>query len=115
VPLHKVSNTGNVPVGVDIRYVIPETYAEVRIKPGLEQGVDTFVTWVGDKPQTVLNPDGSGVALISEILPNVSIPVMLVYGAPKELSAGDAGMSVSYELRAYRSEEKPIMGRKLPK
>ena len=95
-PLHTIKNTGNVPVSVDIGYgpladVVPLPH------PGYEQGLDTFITVVGE---SVL-PPSERLNLDHVINPDMAESLPLKFGAPTALSEPVPGMGVSYEVRAY--------------
>lgn len=91
--LHKVKNTGSVPVNVEIKY---GAVAGEGIQPGVGQGVDVFITKVGGE---ILLPDGS--RFISSVQPGISEPLSFTYGAPTKVSGGVTNMSASYEIRAF--------------
>ncbi len=93
---HKVHNTGTVTVKVAIAYGSYSGMYGIP-RPGLEQGLDTFITLIKDGD--VLPPnEGRGVFTIG---PTEGAPLNLTYGAPKELSQPVKGMGVNYELKAY--------------
>jgi len=98
-----VKNVGNTPVAVEMSYGAT-IQVEGQIRPGLEQGLDTFITLVEVDPTVrllpaVLNP--AGVLPISlNIGPEEQVPLIMHYGAPTDLSDNAAGSSVIYELRA---------------
>ncbi len=122
-PIHRIVNTGNVPVVVDIGYG-PWLYADKNgdgkiddmddnsryigvIHPGLEPGLNTFATAV----QSTVTKDGKyGWATIppngrvgaARIAPNNKQSLGLVYYSPTALSKNaPSSMSATYELRAY--------------
>lgn len=100
--LHHIFNTGNVTVKVAIAYG-PQIDQYGIPRPGLEQGLDTFITLIEDGE--VLPPnEGRGVFTIG---PTEGAPLNLTYGAPKELSQPVKGMGVNYELKAY-PEYRPV-------
>lgn len=98
--LHHIFNTGNVTVKVAIAYG-PQIDQYGIPRPGLEQGLDTFITLIEDGE--VLPPnEGRGVFTIG---PTEGAPLNLTYGAPKELSQPVRGMGVAYDLKAYPGNE----------
>jgi hypothetical protein len=92
--IHKVTNTGNVPVRIDIGY---GPQPDGLIHPGLEQGLDTFTTAIGGS----IIPPNERVSLNGYIYPGKEPPLPLTYGAPTALSEPTEGMSATYEIRAY--------------
>jgi beta propeller repeat protein len=93
IPMHAITNTGNVPVMIDIGY---GPWAHSIIHPGYEQGQDTFVTLT---ERSVMPPYGR--MAIMDLDPGVTRPLRLTYGAPVKLSEASDGMSAVYEIRAY--------------
>ena len=107
-PMHNIRNAGNVAVTVDIGYggyIMPSKpglslYPIIR--PGLEQGKDTFITGLGRVDNhTVLPPNKRLKA--GSVKPEQMIPLWLTYGAPTEVSKYIKSHSTSYSLRAYGS------------
>jgi len=97
-PQHKVLNTGNINVLIGVQYgPMLETIVLQPIHPGLEQGLDTYVTWVGE----AVLPPTEGLQLDHLTPPGAAEPLPLKYGAPKEVSEGITGMDARYEIRAY--------------
>lgn len=95
VPIHQITNTGNVLVMVDIGYG-PQIDEYPSVRPGLAQGKDTFTTEV---VTTVIPPDRK--VRFTSIMPGKQVPLSLTYGAPIALSQGIKDHGVTYELRAY--------------
>jgi len=109
-PQHKIRNTGNVPVYVDIGYL---TCGGVRGAPkpgpsGVGRKPYTFFTIEGVNGQTLpYQPDVNGAypkQRIGLISVSGEMPLPLTYGAPTQVSQGVNGMSASYEIRAYPQE-----------
>ena len=96
-PIHKITNTGNVPVMVDIGYV-----GVIDMIPGLVQGTDTCITGVGLNDEII--PPNSKVVVDQRIEAGEEKPMLLMFGAPTALSGSNNGGSVNYELRAYAVE-----------
>ena len=102
--MHSIKNTGTVYAGVDIRYGL---IAGGPIHPGgYEMGKDTFATYVyapvdGQDREYVIPPDGQGAVGLGGISAGNTIPLKMTYCAPTEVSQPVAGMSVTYEIRAY--------------
>lgn len=95
-PIHKIKNTGTVPIFVGMAYVPVDASAGTP-QPGLEQGLDTFITIA----QSVVIPPVGEVHIIKGLAPAAEEPVNLTYGAPTELSKTISGMEAVYEFRAY--------------
>jgi hypothetical protein len=94
-PMHKIHNTGNVPVVIDIGYgIMVDVY--LLPHPGLEQGRDTYITLCGD----VAIPPNERIKVLG-IGPNEGAPLSMTYGAPTALSQPVQGMGAGYEIRAY--------------
>ena len=94
--IHSIKNTGNIPVMVDMGYgpladVVPLPH------PGYEQGLDTFITVVGES----ILPPSERLNLDHALNPDTAESLSLKFGAPTALSEQVPGMGVSYELRAY--------------
>ena len=101
-PLHNIKNIGNVPIAVDMGYG-PRHYGEI-IAPGMEQGVNTFITIVGPR-ERVLPPDAR-LGVVKILDPSEETPLALTYGAPTAIENSQdvltIGHGTSYELRAYK-------------
>jgi len=93
--IHNIINTGTVPALVEIGYA---KEGDTIIKPGTEQGVDTFVTLLNETPIPTDGTLGIGVAEPDTEKP---LAVPLTYGAPTELTEDTPGMSTTYKIRAY--------------
>jgi hypothetical protein len=102
-----IKNTGTVPVLTDIGYGV-QTQEYPSVKPGLEQGKDTFTTEVIIPVPNIPPPK----QLIRVIPPDRRMKLMaigvskaepldLIYGAPTALSAGIKDHGAKYDIRAY--------------
>lgn len=96
VPMHKIHNTGNVSVMVSIGYGI---MADVLPRPGLEQGVDTYITVAN----TTVIPPQNGVK-VAIVAPGEAAPLPLTFGAPTALSQPAQNMGAGYDVRAYATD-----------
>lgn len=115
-PMHYISNTGNVPVLVEIGYG-PQIDRDIAgiVHPGLIQGLDTFTTAVGAEASgagkgVIIPPNGRVKA--ANVAANSSEGLILTYGAPTKLSDNINSMSAVYELRAtaaIKPEVDPIV------
>jgi hypothetical protein len=101
MPVHQVKNAGNIAVDYTIRYTFNTMdRLAMRLMPGLEQGIDVYVTWVKNTP---INPYTE--TYINRLEPGKTAWLELTYGAPTGLSYFDIdGMSAGYELRAYPAD-----------
>lgn len=98
-PIHVIKNAGNVSVFVDIGYgptLIKDGMPPI-IHPGLEQGLDTFITVC----ENGIIPPNARVPVVKLAEPGATVSLGLTYGAPTALSQNGGGMSATYELRAY--------------
>jgi len=106
VPIHSVRNTGNVSVLVSMGY--GPTIAS-GIRPGPEQGLDTFITEVYregfDEP--VVLPIDSGIKF-AVIGPDEKAPLHMVYGAPTAISDNSQQHGIGYEFKAYPDIIRPL-------
>jgi hypothetical protein len=93
-PMHKIKNIGNTPVAIEVGYGpgIPE-----GIHPGLQQGLDTFITLAAG----VIIPPSEKINLGKVIQPGEAEPLPLIYGAPTGLSGQTREMSLNLEIRVY--------------
>jgi len=99
-----VRNVGNVPVGVDISYGAT-IQVEGQVMPGLDQGVDRFITLLaGDR---LLEP-GKTSMISRGIDPDEKLPLEMKYGAPTDLSDNAGTASALYELRAFLVIRDPV-------
>ncbi|MDD5136740.1 MAG: hypothetical protein PHX20_01580 [Candidatus Omnitrophica bacterium] len=116
-PIHRITNTGNVPVIVDIGYgpmpltdvngdgVVDNADCIGFIRPGLQPGRDTFMTEVvtgttaGQNLWAAIPPNGR--VRVVGIGPSKAQPLALAYCSPTQLSYNARGMHATYELRAY--------------
>lgn len=96
-PMHAIRNTGNVPVMVDIGYPKYSIILPGHPYPGLEQGLDTYITMVGG----FVLPPFEKMKLVYALSPDQRTQVSLTFGAPKALSAPIDSFNVGYEIRAY--------------
>ncbi len=99
-PIHVIKNTGNVVVIVDIGYGLSSSNDIPH--PGLEQGVDTYVTLEDNQ---VIPPYGKVKA--ERIEAGATASLSLTYGAPTGLSKPVTGMGATFELRAYKDIDYP--------
>ena len=103
---HSISNTGNIPVNVEIRY--SPSVSDQVIQPGTVQGEDKFITKISEKYKnpTVL-PSENYIVVMQRLFPapyTVGNNLNLIYGAPTGLSRPVDGMETAYEFRAYPAE-----------
>jgi len=112
-----VTNIGNVPVSVSIKYGKTRTISidamdptTQNIKPGMKPEKDIFSTLVNGKilpPPDV--PYGEipwpvgeiGITTDDGLLPGESIPLEMTFCAPTSLSHQIMGLQTNYHLRAY--------------
>ena len=95
VPIHQIKNIGKIPIDIDIRY------GEIKgCKAGSVPGKDTFVVTCKDK---IIPPEGS-VVIYTNVEPNESKGIPLVYYAPTELDIDASSMSAVFEIRAYAAK-----------
>jgi len=93
-----VRNVGNTPAGVEISYGAT-IQVEGQVRPGLVQGLDTFITLLG-KSDTLLEP-GKWSRVSLGINPDEAATLKMQYGAPTELSGNGETAGALYELRAF--------------
>lgn len=110
-PMHLIKNIGNVMVDADIGY---EQVLSDTLKPGLEPGFNVFSTLVGKVSLPDLPPDNEILYTsippierikIGHIKPDSSLPLMLMYCAPKGLMPKIEKTEIRYEIRAYLSKD----------
>ena len=93
---HSVKNTGSIAIAVDMGYGPMTNYL---LQPGLEQGLDRYITAIGDK----VIPPAERVIVTYYLQSDSSMALKLTYGAPTALSSNVEGMSAGYEIRAYKA------------
>lgn len=96
-PMHSIKNIGNGLVRVAIAY--SSYIATDGVHPGLEQGLDTFITMVRN---FVIPPNGE-VIVVERLAAGDTMLMKLTYGAPTALSSNVNSMGAGYELKAYKA------------